>query len=86
MPDVDKITKLFNKYRASIRIIQKSVMLMSGLSVELEITLMSDQYYTLLDDLELGQQLKEEEILRSNNPTLNRAYEEYQILLKLIKQ
>jgi len=41
--------------------------------------------YDFRDDMLKCQQLKEEEKIRANNPSVQRAWEEYQLLLKLSK-
>jgi hypothetical protein len=42
-----------------------------------------ENYNQLMKDLSLLEKVKQEENMRSNNPVVQRAYEEYQILLKL---
>lgn len=44
-----------------------------------------DSFLAFVNDLSEAEKMREEEQIRKNNPTLQQAWEEYQLLLKLSK-
>lgn len=58
------------------------------LPTTIKIELVLDNHYqvqSLIKDLEVSVSMKREQKLRESNPALQHAWEEYQLLLKLIK-
>lgn len=85
---------MFGRYGASIKVQPTKKTLELGnfrssvgyTRVKTEIDFPSEEtYIEFARDMSILENLREEEALRSSNPTLQNAWEEYQLLLKLSK-